>query len=191
MKLFLVRHGQTEGNVKDLLQGGGSDAILTPKGIEGVKATGKHLSYVPFDAIYVSPKMRTQTTAKYIMDESQYSLPGMQIEDALNEMNFGKYESEPIKTFIYEKHFQFFEDSKTAHEVGGESFKDVTERVTAFVDQLSSSPLDNILCVSHGMTLMCLLQAIVPGKLSSPMLSNASITVLDNQSGKWVLKLGQ
>lgn len=188
MKIFLVRHGQTEGNVKDLLQGGGSDAALTANGREEAVQAGQKLSFVPFDMVYASPKLRTQKTAQYIMQASQYTLPKMQIEEALNEMNFGTYESEPIKTFIDKQHFDLFLDSKKAHQVGGESFQDVTNRVTTFINQLDSS-FDNVLCVSHGMTLMCLLKSLVPKQVPKQMLSNASIIVLDNHSGEWKLRL--
>lgn len=189
-EIILVRHGETEGNVKMLLQGGGSDVPLTAKGISQAQWAGHQLSIVPFDEVYTSPRMRTQDTAQHILELNAYRTPTTQVSPDLNEMCFGKYESEPIAEFMEKEQFAIFTDEKLAQQVGGETFKDVMTRVTSFAHELATHQADNILCVSHGMALMCLMQALVgKDKLPAEVLANASISVFDVHDGQFDLIL--
>ena len=63
LKLYIVRHGQTEWNVLEKFQGQ-MNSPLTEKGIEKVKKTAKELEDVKFDAVYASQMGRTVETAK-------------------------------------------------------------------------------------------------------------------------------
>lgn len=187
MKLFLVRHGETEGNTQHLMQGGGSDAPLTKKGQAQAKWIGHALSGVPFDSVFVSPKDRARHTAQAIYDESFYDLPSYQIEEALNEMHFGKYEAQPIEVFIQQHQFEIFESEKEAHAVGCETFEDVTHRMVTFTKQIAETSKDNVLFVSHGMTLMCLMDVLFKAEgvaMPQEVLHNASLSVFDIQKEK-------
>ena len=63
--LYLVRHGETEWNVKKINQGQ-SESALTEVGIEQAKETGEKLKHIKFDAIFSSDLSRTQRTAEII-----------------------------------------------------------------------------------------------------------------------------
>src|SRR3989339_819938 len=63
--LYLVRHGETEWNVKKINQGQ-SESFLTEKGIEQAKETAERLKDIKFDAIFSSDLSRTQRTAEII-----------------------------------------------------------------------------------------------------------------------------
>jgi|GEM_PF-4086479 len=71
-KLFLVRHAETEANLKGLWYGS-TDAPLTERGEKQVLATGQRMAELvqehPLDAFYVSPLGRTQKTAAAITEQ--------------------------------------------------------------------------------------------------------------------------
>jgi len=67
VKLFLIRHGQTELNLEGRYQGS-MDTELTSVGIRQAKLAKKYLSMVIFSSIYSSPLKRALNTASIIAD---------------------------------------------------------------------------------------------------------------------------
>jgi broad specificity phosphatase PhoE len=67
MKIYLVRHGQSVGNVKNLWYGS-SDLPLTDLGREQARQAGEKLRDVSFSACYASPLIRAHDTAKLVME---------------------------------------------------------------------------------------------------------------------------
>lgn len=182
MKLFLVRHGETKGNVAGSLQGGGSDAPLTAKGEEQVRYVGRELRGVPFDLIYSSPKKRAQHTTEAIMAQNNYLSPAMKVTQQLTEMNFGQFEGELIKKFLEDKSYEYFLSDEQAESIGGESFEQVQQRSLSVVEEAFKTGADNVLMVSHGITIMCLVKALLIGqKIPEEFVENASLTVFDIQ----------
>ena len=55
LNLYLIRHGQTEWNIKDQMQGS-KNSPLTENGVLGAKITGKYLKNTPFIQAYSSPQ---------------------------------------------------------------------------------------------------------------------------------------
>ncbi|MDJ0612579.1 MAG: 2,3-bisphosphoglycerate-dependent phosphoglycerate mutase [Rhizobiaceae bacterium] len=88
--LVLVRHGQSEWNLKNLFTGW-RDPDLTEKGHEEAKAAGRILGErgIKFDVAFTSDLQRAQKTCQHILDG--VGQPDLQtIEDqALNERNYG------------------------------------------------------------------------------------------------------
>ncbi len=79
LELYLVRHGQSKGNVgfgdekADFTEI--NDPRLTPLGIMQAKKAGKYLENVEFDACYSSPLVRTVITANEIMSFQKQKKP--------------------------------------------------------------------------------------------------------------------
>ena len=88
MEIYVVRHGQTDYNIKNIFQGH-IDVPLNEKGIEQAKQTARKFENVHIDAILVSPLQRAIETASYIS-----KVTGVEpiIEERLIERNFGKME---------------------------------------------------------------------------------------------------
>ena len=88
--LVLVRHGQSDWNLKNLFTGW-KDPDLTPKGVEEAKAAGQRLQAMglSFDTAYTSALTRAQHTLKLVLDE--LGQPGLATtrEQALNERDYG------------------------------------------------------------------------------------------------------
>ena len=65
MKIYLVRHGQSEGNVRELWYGS-SDLPLTDLGRQQARESGEKLRGVSFAACYASPLIRAKDTADLV-----------------------------------------------------------------------------------------------------------------------------
>ena len=88
--LVLVRHGQSEWNLKNLFTGW-RDPDLTELGVEEAKTGGKALAAtgITFDIAFTSDLTRAQKTLKLILDE--IGQPGLETirDQALNERDYG------------------------------------------------------------------------------------------------------
>lgn len=97
MRIYLVRHGQTNYNLKRLVQGR-IDEPLNKTGIKQAKQTGqliKQLNF-KFDKIVSSPLSRAFETAYLIAKKNNYK-DNIILDNLLVERDFGKYELTEIK----------------------------------------------------------------------------------------------
>ena len=97
LHLFLVRHGQTEFNRYNRLQGW-SNSPLTDKGMEDARRAGFKLAHVPFAAAYCSDTTRAQITAGTILDlnESGAPRPTLISDMHFREQHYGYYEGQDM-----------------------------------------------------------------------------------------------
>lgn len=98
MKLYIVRHGQTEWNVLEKFQGQ-LNSPLTEAGIEKVRKTAEELKNVVFSKVYTSQVGRTIGTAEIILEHNKNQI---EREDKLelnklyelNEIYFGEWQGQ-------------------------------------------------------------------------------------------------
>lgn len=149
---YIMRHGQSEHNVKGIEECSMSDNDkLTKAGIQQVEKVLKQ-NKVKFDLIITSPYLRTKETAK-IMSEQNITI----IEkDEFREFNSGKYDCQSTKEM---KSFYGKDFLKLKTKIGGgESHQAVMDRVMLGIMNLEKEYLGKkILIVSHGTTLQMLL----------------------------------
>lgn len=103
MKLYVVRHGQTDWNIKNLLQGS-TDVELNEVGINQAFQASNKLSSTVFDAIYASPLKRTLKTTEII--NQNMNLPII-TDDRLIEREFGNFEGRPGKEIDFKKYWDY------------------------------------------------------------------------------------
>lgn len=158
LKLYIVRHGQTEWNVLEKFQGQ-MNSPLTEEGIEKVKKTAKELEDIKFDAVYASQMGRTVETAKIILEDNKNEKPELQKIPELNEIYFGKWQGmtfSEIFDFSPQEVHNYFYDVKNycATNVGGEELKDGLARFLQGLDKIvKAHESGNILIVTHGTVL--------------------------------------
>lgn len=146
MKLYLVRHGETDWNKENKVLGR-TDIPLNEKGIQQAEQTAEILKNKRFDSIYVSPLSRAAETGRIIVGKQQGTKEVI-IEDALIEQNFGGFEgvnrSDPEYQREKRNYFSRYRD-------GGESFLDVSARIYPFLEELKRKhgPEEEILLVTH------------------------------------------
>ena len=86
MELFLIRHGQTEGNLSNLYVGR-TDQLLTEHGVQVAQQCMRAGCFPQTERVFVTPLKRTQQTAAILFPEAE-----LVVVDAFIEMNFGDFE---------------------------------------------------------------------------------------------------
>jgi len=131
--LILVRHGQSEWNLKNLFTGW-KDPDLTEKGVEEAIQAGKILGErnIKFDIAYTSELIRAQRTCQYVLDGvGQSSLETIR-EQALNERDYGDLaglNKDDARKKWGKEQVHVWRRSYDTPPPGGESLKDTGARV--------------------------------------------------------------
>jgi broad specificity phosphatase PhoE len=86
MRLYFVRHGQSEANVLQVISNRGLEHGLTEPGRAQVSSLARRLAGLPFARLYSSPLLRAVQTAEML--SSELGLP-FETKDALREFDCG------------------------------------------------------------------------------------------------------
>ena len=142
LRIYLARHGQTDGNLNRRVQGW-TDTPLNATGREQAQALARAIGSVPFDAIFSSTLSRSRETAQTVAgSRTVIGIPG------LRELNFGKYEDTAFDDPILKTRPR---DGKNPED--GESGEQFFERVRAAVAEIRSQrPSGTILVVARAGT---------------------------------------
>ena len=158
LKLYIVRHGETEWNVIKRFQGQ-LNTPLTEKGMEKLRETGKKLENVLFDEVYTSELGRTVASAEIILNENRgYRNKKLELKKLaeLNEVYFGVWQGltyEEVFLKYPEEANNYFYNVKNykAENVEAENLKDALERFLKGINKiLNRHKSGNILVVTHG-----------------------------------------
>lgn len=93
--IYLTRHGETTGNVMNLVQGW-CDYPLTTNGVNTAKNLGRGLKNVKFQEAYAGNLTRQQVTAKTALKYSGNSKTKVQTSKNLREGGYGSFEGQSI-----------------------------------------------------------------------------------------------
>lgn len=154
MPIYLIRHGESEGNAARQYQGR-QDTQLTAAGAAQAVALGRWLKRreLTCDAVLCSPLKRALHTAQLIAAEA--GLPQPQLEPLLQEYDVGELEGLGIDEI--EARWPGFNSRPLVSrgdfsEFGGESYGQMQARLEQFIaSQLEHfTPEQNVLAVSHG-----------------------------------------
>ena len=165
--LVLVRHGQSDWNLKNLFTGW-KDPDLSPKGIEEAKAAGQRLKAkgLKFDICFTSALTRAQHTLKLILNElGQTGLPETR-DQALNERDYGELtglNKDDARKKWGEEQVLVWRRSYNVPPPGGESLKDTLARsLPYYVHMIQPHVLEGktVLVAAHGNSLRSLIMAI-------------------------------
>ena len=160
---LLLRHGQTPMSVQKRYAGR-SDVPLTDAGVAQAAAAAKRLASAGIDAIVASPLQRTVQTAEQVAGVT--GLPVV-TEDGFRETDFGDWEGltfAEVRERWPSEMTAWLADPQVAPP-GGESFAEVSERVTAALHRvLAGRTGQRILIVSH----VTPIKTLVAGALLAP-----------------------
>ena len=161
-KIYLVRHGQTDYNLRGIVQGSGIDASLNDRGRKQAAEFFRAFRDVPFDKIYTSALRRTEeSVAEFIgLGIPHEKLPG------LNEINWGTREGmviTPEEDAYYHWVIKEWQNGNTTLRIeGGESPQDVFERQKPAIEHILSRDNEEIVLVCmHGRAMRVLLCQIL------------------------------
>ncbi len=149
MRLWLIRHGETEANVAGLYSGH-TPTPLTPKGLAQAQILGKLLSEVPFDRVLCSALERAQQTAGRVLERREITI---ETTPLLNEMFFGDWEMRHHRDLTREdpqNYAAWCNDWQNAIPTKGEGFQAFSARIEQVIAHLADiKDQQNILLVSH------------------------------------------
>lgn len=149
MRLWLIRHGETEANVAGLYSGH-TPTPLTPKGLAQAQILRKLLSEAPFDRVLCSALERAQQTAGRVLERREITI---ETTPLLNEMFFGDWEMRHHRDLTREdpqNYAAWCNDWQNAIPTNGEGFQAFSTRIEQVIAHLADiKDQQNILLVSH------------------------------------------
>jgi len=178
MKIILVRHGETNWNTINKVQGGLNDIPLNEKGILQSKRTGLKLKDETIDLIFSSPMKRAIETANEI---NVYQNLTVEPSQNLLERIYGKYEGTSYHELNDKMYNTYLEDNY--EELDIERLEVFEKRLREFVDELKNKhSKKTILIVSHSSVSKMLISILLNVHLRDTRINvikkNASISTI-------------
>ena len=165
--LVLVRHGQSEWNLKNLFTGW-KDPDLSEKGLEEAISAGKKLKAagLKFDIAFTSALQRAQHTCQHILDEMGQPKLETITNQALNERDYGDLSGlnkDDARKKWGEEQVHIWRRSYDVPPPGGESLRDTGARVWPYyLHNIQPHVLreKTVLVAAHGNSLRALIMAL-------------------------------
>jgi 2,3-bisphosphoglycerate-dependent phosphoglycerate mutase len=165
--LVLVRHGQSEWNLKNLFTGW-RDVDLTENGVDEARAAGRRLKAqgLRFDVAFTSALLRAQRSLDLVLEEmGQKNIPVIK-DQALNERDYGDLSGlnkDDARKKWGEEQVHVWRRSYDVAPPGGESLKDTAARVLPYyIQDILPRVLrgDNVIVAAHGNSLRALIMVL-------------------------------
>ena len=167
MHLYLVRHGESEANAAEMVQG--YEPPLTERGREQARFVAERFKTIPVDAIYASPMPRAKETAEIINSIIQKPL---EFDDVFMETRepselLGKSDNDPVVRESRKLRRENFADL-SFRQSDEENFVDMKERGMRALKQIESAGVERLLVVSHGALIRILVALMMFGEALEP-----------------------
>lgn len=181
--VYLIRHGEAEGNICRRCQGQ-YDSSITERGYRQIAALAKRFAHERIDAVYASDLTRTQTTALAVT--RVHDLP-LHTTPELREIGVGVWEDKTwawLAKFDRARLVTFNTDLAAWQVEGGERMEDVRARMLRALRRIvAAHPEQTVAVFSHGMALRTLtgtLQGLSDGQIGkSGHAENTAVTKLE------------
>jgi len=198
MKLYFVRHGETDGNLQE--RGGNFfDGRLNDNGRRQVRWLGLRIAAEPVDLIIASPYKRTMETAVIIA-----GIAGKEVRETalLEEKKWpgeieGKLLADPEAVKLFDLMREKNNSDPNWHYRDEENFLDVKKRAQLFIEYANGLDQERVLAVSHEYFIKLVIAAMIFGDrltydifrrfFHSTSLANASRVLCEKENGVWKL----
>lgn len=186
MKLYILRHGETEWNREDRVQGR-MDSPLTEKGMKDIASMAEELSFIPIDICYTSDLPRAKKTAEGLINDRKIQIIE---EEALRELPLGPWEGKLFKEVQKDPlSVVYFETPERFSFPGLVNFHDLYKGIEEFIRKLEKDPKDHVLIVAHGVSIRALLNVLegvpVARFWHRPIAKSMGLTIASFEKGKW------
>jgi broad specificity phosphatase PhoE len=193
MLLFVIRHGETEGNVRKLYYSQ-MDLPLTDKGRQQALALRPFLQQYTFDRVYASDLLRAFDTAKASADRLGLTVTA---DPQLREIYAGEWEGVPFEKLHTkgEEALRIWQqDIGRAICPGGESTAELQKRFVAALDRIARENVGRTVLIGTHATPVRVLMCHCMGKpiefmQQIPWVSNASVTTVVWEDDVFTLEL--
>ena len=188
--IILVRHGESEANRLGFFAGQ-TDVDLLEKGIAQARSTGVYISRnYKVDKVYASDLKRAYKTGALISE-----LVGAELiaDKRLREINAGLWQGntfDDLLTHYNEGYTCWLNDIGNCQCDGGESIKQLSERIFEVLCEIAESNIGKTVVVATHATpiraMQCVLKYLPLGEMKNiPWVSNASVTEISYANKKW------
>ena len=182
-RLFLIRHGETEGNALRIVQH--PHIPLSPRGLVQAERLARRLAAEGIAQIVSSDYARAVTTAEHLQRATGAPLV---IEPLLRERNFGDLRGRPYA----ELGFDMFEpDYAPPNGETWEAFHARVDRAWALVQDTASRTKGHLAVVTHGLVCRSLAArhlVLPPGEEAPTAWGNTALTIIDHPA-PWRVRL--
>ncbi|WP_421853130.1 histidine phosphatase family protein [Oricola sp.] len=187
---FVIRHGQTDWN-RDRRYQGQTDVPLNDTGRDQARGNGRTLVAVGKDwrewDFVSSPLGRARETMSIMRTELGLDEDGFRVDDRLMEIGFGEWERKLLSelTAEFPQEMALRNADKWNHTPpGGESYASLTDRVSAFLEELSEPTV--IVC--HGgiiRAIRFLYENVSGQEIADALVPQDDIYVFDGERSYW------
>ncbi len=185
MRIYFIRHGQTDWNQARKIQGS-CDIELNETGIAGARELGRRLSEQKssITRIYSSKQKRAYQTASIISQAIGCEhLPA----DGLEEVHLGNWEGlswAEVKTSYPTEYDTWYHNRRYCKSHQGESYQELLERVLSAIHRIIDENTADVAVVTHNAVIMCLQCYLTDTPfhhMGDFKAGNTSITILDSE----------
>ena len=181
MKVFFVRHGQSEANLEKVYSGQ-HDFLLTDLGKEQADAIRPNMESINFDKVFTSDLTRVIQTQQHALPDAEVSLRS----PLIREIDAGSITGTPIGTAVTVNEA----GEKDYSPYGGESFSQVCARLKKFLEE-NVEPYDyeNVAIFAHHGVLIAMLSLALGHLINTAdvLVKNCGIAIFDYIDGSWRL----
>lgn len=193
-RLWLVRHGETEGQ-SSIRYHGSNDVPLSDVGREQIRGLLPLLAGVDFTQVVHSPLSRAAESATLLRDGLSLAADALRVDERLREIHFGDAEGMTREEIdeAFPSFWADYEGGRTDAFPGGEPRKDFAARIATAVTELSTSDWQgDTLLVAHRGTVKHAIRTLLDVE-DAPQtafgVELASLSVLRQSAGPWQLDL--
>ena len=182
MKLFLIRHGQSEANLS-FCYAGQSDSKLTELGRQQAMAVRPILKDISFDCVYSSDLSRAMDTQKLALPDYNAETTPLLREFAVGSLAgkpFIKLESDPALVSVRKRDYTPF---------GGENADMVYDRLRQFLSGLEQNPCENVAAFVHNGIMLTMLRVAIGTDFDygATRSGNCAVHIFDYDGKTWRL----
>jgi len=161
MELYIIRHGQTDFNLRRIIQGRSVDSDLNQHGRIQAHLFAVAYGEVVFDKIYTSSQQRSIQTVSHFINKGI----DHEIHPDIDEISWGVSEGIEGSKISIEKYMEVrdaWEKGVYSRRLeGGESLQELANRVTRFVHHIEAQKPNCALICSHGRTLRAMMAILL------------------------------
>lgn len=180
MKLYMIRHGQTDANL-GRFYAGQSDAKLTERGYAQARENAGIIAHIAFDAVYSSDLSRAHETQRTMLPDRTAVVTPL-----VREYDVGMLTGERFDD-CRQKYGERFLQNVSRHsyeEYGGESSEQIEARAREFLDTVTASGAENVAAFSHGGFIKTVFRCTM-GYTAPTDCNNCSVSVFEYTDGRW------
>jgi len=188
-EIILVRHGETEWNVKQVFRGR-IDIELSETGMKQAELLAEYLSNIKVEAIYSSPLKRALQTAEVI---ARYHRLNVEIVPALIDFDFGRWQGlsrREVKDKYKELYTEWLENPHQIRIPDGEGLDEVRKRTLGLVESIIAKHEGTAILVSHRVVnkvLICALLGLDDSHFWNIKQDTCGITIFAYENDRFIL----